>query len=56
MKNGRGKLEYASGAIFEGEFRNDKVTGKGAIQYPNKDRYEGDFVDGVKWSGFIRSF
>ena len=42
MKNGRGKLEYASGAIFEGEFRNDKVTGKGVIQYPNKDRYEGD--------------
>jgi hypothetical protein len=29
MKNGKGKLEYASGAVFEGEFRNDKVTGRG---------------------------
>lgn len=26
-KNGRGVLEYSSGARFEGEFRNDRVVG-----------------------------
>lgn len=56
LKNGEGMLEFASGNIYEGEFRSDSLTGKGTIHFlaggKNKndphDYYTGDFLDGKK--------
>jgi len=39
---------YSSGAKFQGEWIEDKVNGKGLMIYPSKDKYEGDFKDGIK--------
>lgn len=47
-KNGKGKLTFASGNIYEGDFRGDSMTGKGTLSYANGDKYVGDFVDGKK--------
>ncbi len=41
-----GTLIYPSGAEYRGEWKGDKVNGKGLMTYANKDRYEGEFKDG----------
>ena len=38
----------ASGAVYEGTFSNNEMTGKGVLSYKNGDSYEGDFVNGKK--------
>ena len=56
LKNGYGMLEFASGNIYEGEFKSDAITGNGTIHFlaggktmdDPHDYYEGDFVDGKK--------
>ncbi len=47
-KNGKGKLTFASGNIYEGDFKSDSMTGKATLSYANGDSYAGDFVDGKK--------
>ncbi|MBQ2732780.1 MAG: hypothetical protein IJF74_01350 [Clostridia bacterium] len=47
-KNGKGKLTFASGNIYEGDFKSDSMTGKATLTYTNGDTYVGDFVDGKK--------
>jgi len=44
--NGKGKLTWANGRIYEGGYVNGHMTGSGVKTWPNGDRYEGDFVDG----------
>ena len=47
-KNGKGKLTFASGNIYDGEFRSDSMTGTASLTYANGDKYVGSFVDGKK--------
>ena len=38
--NGRGKLYFIDGTIFEGEFHNGKILGRGCRIEPNGDVFE----------------
>ncbi|XP_069091210.1 MORN repeat-containing protein 2 isoform X3 [Pleurodeles waltl] len=62
--NGTGRLEHPSGAVYEGEFKDNKFHGRGTYTFPNGAKYmgnfnenklegEGDFVDaqGLEWRG-----
>jgi len=49
MKNGKdGILEYASGARYDGEWKNDKSDGYGSFYYANNDIYEGEWKNSKK--------
>ena len=46
-KNGRGRVQYQDGTIFEGNFKDDRPNGFGKMT--SRDyTYEGSFVDGLK--------
>lgn len=46
---GTGKMTYAAtGDVYEGSFRDDKLSGYGVITYANGDRYEGNFENSQK--------
>jgi hypothetical protein len=51
-KNGKGKMIYAKGdvyeGVYEGDWVNDMKHGKGIMQYKNGDIYEGDWRDDEK--------
>ncbi|MEM1328377.1 MAG: caspase family protein [Bacteroidota bacterium] len=42
-QNGKGKMDYGNGAIYEGEFRDGKIAGKGMLQFRNGNRYIGNW-------------
>lgn len=42
---GEGVVEYASGARYEGQFRNYKRHGVGVMTHTNGDRFEGEWKD-----------
>lgn len=45
--HGYGKYYFAdSGKLYEGEFKNNNMDGKGVIIWPDESRYEGDFAAG----------
>ena len=44
--HGRGKYTYASGDVYEGEFKDDKRNGRGKYTYASGDVYEGEYKDG----------
>ncbi len=46
--DGDGKLEYATGDIYEGTFENGVITGEGTFKYANGDVYTGAFENGAK--------
>ena len=53
-RNGTGKeYFYSSSPIFEGEYLNGKRHGKGKEyrNYPTQLKFEGDFLNGIKWKG-----
>ena len=50
VKSGKGKMTYANGDIYEGDWKDGNISGKGKMTYANKDIYEGDWKDG-KMSG-----
>jgi hypothetical protein len=51
LYNGKGKIEFASGAIYEGDFYDNKFHGFGTYILPNNTgKYEGDWEQG-KWHG-----
>ena len=51
-KNGTGRLTYKKiNEIYEGEFFDNCITGKGCYTWPNGDQYNGMFLDG-KMHGF----
>lgn len=41
MKQGKGKLEYANGRIYTGDFKNNEPCGNGTLQFPNNDIFDG---------------
>ena len=44
LKHGQGKLIFEDGAFYEGEFKDDKMHGKGVLFYsPGHPAYEGDW-------------
>ncbi len=44
--HGRGKLKLGDGGLYEGEFRNNEMTGSGLRQWPKGSSYSGEFLDG----------
>lgn len=46
-KEGTGTLKYkAKDDVYNGEFKNNSITGKGKYIWANKDVYEGNFLNG----------
>ena len=49
MKNGQGSIKYLKlGRKYEGDFKNNEITGCGYLIYENKQTYKGNLVDGKK--------
>lgn len=46
--NGKGKMVYATGDVYEGDFVNGKKKGKGILTYKNGDIYVGEFISDRK--------
>lgn len=44
--HGKGKLTFADGGFYEGDFAFNKFHGKGKMIWPNGNVYEGDWVKG----------
>ncbi|MFC3927220.1 MORN repeat-containing protein [Streptococcus caprae] len=44
--NGKGKLTYANGDVYEGNFKNGVFSGKGTFTSANGWSYTGDFKNG----------
>lgn len=38
-------MEYASGTVYDGEWKNDLKHGTGICYYATNERYEGTFVN-----------
>ena len=54
LKNGNGKVkEFDDGVlIFEGEYLNGKINGKGKEYFDDGIlKYEGEFLNGERWNG-----
>lgn len=43
-----GVLEYQNGEIYEGNWKDDKVHGRGTLTYCRGDRYIGDWHEAKK--------
>ena len=43
-----GKIIFANGNIYEGDFVNDNFHGKGCFTYASGDKYSGDFEENKK--------
>lgn len=41
--NGLGRLEHPSGAVYEGEFKDNMLHGTGTYVFPNGAKYTGQF-------------
>lgn len=48
MKSGWGRMYYANGDIYEGEWSNDKRHGNGMLRLANDNRYEGEWKNDMK--------
>lgn len=49
-RQGKGKLLIKpSGEVYEGDWKKDKMTGKGKYYYTNNKEFEGDFVEGAPY-------
>ena len=52
MRHGYGKFFYQDGGLFEGEWIQNKMNGKGVLSYTSgKPAYKGDWLDD-KFEGF----
>jgi len=47
VKEGKGKLTWANGCSYEGEFRNNEFDGHGRFTWSDDLYYEGSFSDGM---------
>ncbi|CAM9899432.1 unnamed protein product [Bubo scandiacus] len=45
LMNGTGRLEHPSGAVYEGEFRDNMFHGAGTYTFPNGAKYIGLFSE-----------
>jgi len=52
MRDGRGKFYYQDGGLFDGEWSQNKMHGKGVLSYASgKPAYDGDWIDD-KFDGY----
>ena len=51
MKHGIGTLTMSNGIVYEGEWEDNKIHGKGKKTYPNGDHQDGHFNNG-RFTGF----
>eukprot|EP00929_Paragymnodinium_shiwhaense_P114253 TRINITY_DN8259_c0_g1_i5.p1 TRINITY_DN8259_c0_g1~~TRINITY_DN8259_c0_g1_i5.p1 ORF type:complete len:486 (-),score=101.62 TRINITY_DN8259_c0_g1_i5:123-1580(-) len=55
-RDGYGRLEYAFGGTYEGEFAGDRCHNRGKLVFSSGDRYEGEFArDRPHGEGFLES-
>ncbi|XP_033845147.1 MORN repeat-containing protein 2 [Periophthalmus magnuspinnatus] len=47
VRGGTGKHVSASGVVYSGEWNEDRINGKGTLQFPSGAHYEGEFKDGM---------
>lgn len=47
VRSGAGKHTSASGITYTGEWHEDKMHGRGTMQYPSGAQYEGEFKDNM---------
>lgn len=47
-KSGTGTFKWNDGTVYEGEWKEDKINGKGKLTIPDKGTYEGYFENGQK--------
>ncbi|ETN20979.1 hypothetical protein PPTG_01327 [Phytophthora nicotianae INRA-310] len=47
-KNGLGKMMFANGDVYHGEWKADKMTGEGSFMYANGDIFSGRFESGIR--------
>ena len=43
--HGKGIFTYSNGAIYDGDFNEDKKVGKGVYIYADGSKYTGEFFD-----------
>ena len=51
VKHGIGKIKWKSGAIYDGQWHENKMHGSGKLIHVNNEVYEGEFVED-KANGF----
>lgn len=39
---------WANGIVYDGEFTDNRITGKGAYKWPDGSTYEGEVKDGLR--------
>jgi hypothetical protein len=61
MRHGKGRLTFANGDVYQGEFAHDQMHGQGRYMYSNRSIYDGNFVEGqshgngsYEWPGGTR--
>jgi hypothetical protein len=47
VPEGRGRLKFSSGEVYEGEFRQGKIHGHGRLRFTSGDQYTGQFKFGA---------
>lgn len=47
QRYGRGKLELSTGEVYEGDFRDDMITGEGEMKYSKTSKYHGSWLHGM---------
>jgi len=49
LRHGKGVYTQANtGSVYEGEFREDRMHGRGTFSWPNGVKYVGEFSEGEK--------
>ena len=48
MLHGDGKFTWTNGVIYEGEFTENRITGRGHYNWPDKSWYKGFVKDGLR--------
>lgn len=43
-KHGKGKLNFADGSYYNGEFSDNEIHGKGSYNWPDGRIYVGDWI------------